>query len=290
MKSRLRPAVVCVATGLALRVMLKLADAAPSLPGRADVWTWMQTTNPTTAAAAVLGLVVRVLTFSVAGGLVLEALARLTKSRSLRRVADRAAGPLVRHLVAISMSSTVVMGVGVTAALPPAPVAAATIDQPPDDLAIMRRLEQAEQPDKHVTTTTSSPTSTTTHEPSTTSTTAANPTTTTAVPPTSTTSTTVASPPSHVATTTVQGSPRQDPTPTPRESSPARAGEHVVRRGEHFWSIADATVSARLGRPATDEEIDGYWRQLIDANRDRLVVPGDPDVLMPGQALRVPAA
>jgi nucleoid-associated protein YgaU len=31
-----------------------------------------------------------------------------------------------------------------------------------------------------------------------------------------------------------------------------------------------------------------YWRRLIDANRDRLVDPGNPDLLLPGQELVLP--
>ena len=292
MRSRLRPAIAFLAAGLALRIMLGLAATAPALPDphRSEAWTWLQTTHPTTAAAAVLALIVRVLATYLAAGLGLEALARLTNLRSLRRAADRAAGPLVRHLVAVTMSSTVVMGAGLAAVLPPAPVAAATaeaVDQPPDDVAVMRRLEHAEQPDKHAASTTS-----TTVEPSTTSTTTeAHVTTTTAIPATSTTSTSaapVAAPGGAIVT--VPSTPRTDSTPPATSAAPARSGEHVVRRGEHFWSIAEGQISAQLGRAATDDEIDGYWRRLIEANRDRLVVPGDPDVLMPGQALRVPAA
>jgi hypothetical protein len=31
-----------------------------------------------------------------------------------------------------------------------------------------------------------------------------------------------------------------------------------------------------------------YWRRLIDTNRDRLVDPGNPDLLVPGQELVLP--
>jgi nucleoid-associated protein YgaU len=31
-----------------------------------------------------------------------------------------------------------------------------------------------------------------------------------------------------------------------------------------------------------------YWAQLVDANRDRLVDPDDPDLLLPGQVLVLP--
>jgi nucleoid-associated protein YgaU len=41
---------------------------------------------------------------------------------------------------------------------------------------------------------------------------------------------------------------------------------------------------------ATDDErvVARYWRSLVDANRDRLVVAGDPDLIFPGQQLVLP--
>lgn len=70
---------------------------------------------------------------------------------------------------------------------------------------------------------------------------------------------------------------------------PSLAIEHVVRPGDHLWGIAEEQVALRLGRAPTDREVHGYWRALIDANRDRLVVPGDPDLIMPGQVLTLPS-
>ncbi len=75
----------------------------------------------------------------------------------------------------------------------------------------------------------------------------------------------------------------EEPSPGP---DPQEAGTRwVVAPGEHFWSIAEAVT-------ASDDEavVAGYWRVLIDVNRSRLVVPGDPDVLLPGQVLTLPAA
>lgn len=72
-------------------------------------------------------------------------------------------------------------------------------------------------------------------------------------------------------------------------SEPASAaGDHpdewVVAPGESFWSIAEEVVAERLGRRGTDAEVAGYWAQLVDANRDRLVT-ADPDLIYPGQQL-----
>ena len=71
-------------------------------------------------------------------------------------------------------------------------------------------------------------------------------------------------------------------------AAPAPSGELVVRRGEDFWTLADGVVSQALGRAATDREIAGYWVRLIDANRDRLVVAGVPDLIYAGQVFRRP--
>jgi len=74
----------------------------------------------------------------------------------------------------------------------------------------------------------------------------------------------------------------------PSAAAPSR-GEttRVVRPGDHFWSIAESELGARLGRAVTDTEIDPFWRALVAANRN---VTTDPDLLFPGQVVRVPAA
>ncbi len=62
----------------------------------------------------------------------------------------------------------------------------------------------------------------------------------------------------------------------------------TVAPGDSFWTVALRLTSARLGRPASDGEVLEPWLALIDANRDRLTDPEDPDLLLPGQVLRLP--
>ena len=62
---------------------------------------------------------------------------------------------------------------------------------------------------------------------------------------------------------------------------------HVVRRGESFWSIAEAQVRSN-GEAADDNDVAKYWRQLVDTNADRLPVPGHPDLLYAGVRLELP--
>lgn len=58
--------------------------------------------------------------------------------------------------------------------------------------------------------------------------------------------------------------------------------EVVVHRGDSLWSIA----ARHLGPDASDAEIDRSWRRWFALNRD--VVGPDPDLVLPGQLLRVP--
>ncbi len=71
--------------------------------------------------------------------------------------------------------------------------------------------------------------------------------------------------------------------PAPRVGTTGDAPlEVVVRRGDSLWSIA----ARHLGPDASDAEIARAWPAWFEANRD--VVGDDPDLLRPGQLLRVP--
>jgi hypothetical protein len=59
----------------------------------------------------------------------------------------------------------------------------------------------------------------------------------------------------------------------------------VVQRGDHLWSIAAETVADQLGA-TTDNEIERYWRLLIEDNHE--VIGSDPDLIIPGQTLVLP--
>lgn len=86
---------------------------------------------------------------------------------------------------------------------------------------------------------------------------------------------------------------------TPTPSSVAAAGPVAarpdqpstwrVKPGDHLWSVAERTLArARATRP-DDADVAAYWRTVIERNRDRLVDPGNPDLLFPGQLLVLPA-
>lgn len=87
--------------------------------------------------------------------------------------------------------------------------------------------------------------------------------------------------------------PTATPTPTPPapppDPGPLPGTEQVtVQPGESFWTVAERLTAARLDRPVDDAEVLEPWLALIEANRDRLTDPDDPDLLFPGQVLRLP--
>lgn len=64
--------------------------------------------------------------------------------------------------------------------------------------------------------------------------------------------------------------------------------EHEVVAGEHLWSIAADHLGAHLDHPPSDAEVAAHWERLIEANRDRLANPDDPDLIFPGQRFVLP--
>jgi nucleoid-associated protein YgaU len=56
----------------------------------------------------------------------------------------------------------------------------------------------------------------------------------------------------------------------------------VVRDGDSLWALA----ARELGPGASDEAIAARWPEWYAANRQ--VIGDDPDLILPGQVLRVP--
>lgn len=87
------------------------------------------------------------------------------------------------------------------------------------------------------------------------------------------------------------------PTPIPAPGGrPAPAGattngdghQVTAQPGDSMWRLAEHTLFTRLGRPATDDEIRGYWIEFVEANRDRLIHPHSPDLIHTGQTFELP--
>lgn len=68
-------------------------------------------------------------------------------------------------------------------------------------------------------------------------------------------------------------------------AGPAPLDSWTVQRGDHLWHIARETVADR-GGDGSEAEVAAYWRRLLAANRD--VVGADPDLIHPGQVVRLP--
>lgn len=63
---------------------------------------------------------------------------------------------------------------------------------------------------------------------------------------------------------------------------------YVVVPGDSFWRIAAVRVEASLGRIPEPSEIVAYWTRLVAANEDRLPVPGNADLIFPGDEVVLP--
>lgn len=83
------------------------------------------------------------------------------------------------------------------------------------------------------------------------------------------------------------GSDTASPTPAADGApAPIVAPTHTVVAGESFWTVATEVVGA-TGERGTDA-VAAYWTRLVDANADRLVQPGNPDLVHVGQVLVLP--
>ena len=92
-----------------------------------------------------------------------------------------------------------------------------------------------------------------------------------------------ASTPDHESTTDPITEPGGDPITT----APA-VDRWVIERGDHLWGVARRTLAGSWHRPPTDGEVARYLHELIDANLDVLVVPGDADLVFVGQEFTLP--
>jgi nucleoid-associated protein YgaU len=74
------------------------------------------------------------------------------------------------------------------------------------------------------------------------------------------------------------------PTPDPQPPTTSSARLVQVRPGDSLWRIA----ARELGRRPSARDVSAAWPQWYRANAD--VIGPDPDLIRPGQQLRVPEA
>ena len=65
-------------------------------------------------------------------------------------------------------------------------------------------------------------------------------------------------------------------------------GTWTIRPGDHLWRVASVTLNGRWEARPTDAQVLDYLHELISANRERLVVSTDPDLVYPGQVFVLP--
>lgn len=65
------------------------------------------------------------------------------------------------------------------------------------------------------------------------------------------------------------------------------AGSIIVQAGDHLWSISHRHLEHTRDGAASTDSIAQYWREVVDANRDRLQ-SGDPDLIYPGETVLLP--
>ncbi len=63
----------------------------------------------------------------------------------------------------------------------------------------------------------------------------------------------------------------------------------IVEHGDSLWSIAEEVATSADGSPAAERTVTRYWQRLVAANRANLVDPHNPDLIVPGQQLVLPA-
>lgn len=68
----------------------------------------------------------------------------------------------------------------------------------------------------------------------------------------------------------------------------APAGEVTLEAGDHLWSVAERALTDAWGRAPSDAELAPFWEQVVEANRDRLPDPANPDLVFPGEVVTVP--
>ena len=61
-----------------------------------------------------------------------------------------------------------------------------------------------------------------------------------------------------------------------------------MQPGDSFWSVAERYTEDQLGRTPTVDEVTRVWADMLDANADRLVEPGNVNLILPGQTMVFP--
>jgi hypothetical protein len=274
------------AVALGLRALHALGAGTLGVPLSSveDLSTWLDRTPPEVMAVAIVRLVALAAGWYLAVCTLALALTRPFGRTRVASAAARATPAVIRRLVAggggLGLAAGTLVGglpsVGMApTALAPRPAAAsivgamqdpgpptATMTHGPRDMptAVMTRMPAED-----------TPTAVMTRLPATDAPPASR-----APPPDATVEAATDAPPASRA-----------PPPDATVDAATAPRSWTVEAGDSFWSIAAETV-APAGDAPDDRRVIGYWRLLVEANHGRLLDPGNPDLLVPGQELVLP--
>ena len=240
-----------------------------------DLSVWVSETPPADMVIALLRLAALAAIVYLLAATVLAVAARLISVRTLVAAADVLTPAVVRRLATGGSGIGLVVG-GAIAGLPAhdlpfgaggEPVALTAAPAGPDTPSGTATATMARVPAAEATMTRVDPST----PPSATMTRVPDP---AAVPP--------------VAATPVVHAPTASSVPGPAalEVDPT---VWVVEPGDSLWSIAEEVTESTDGTPAAERTVTRYWQRLVAANRDNLVDPDNPDLIVPGQQLVLPA-
>lgn len=293
--------VLCLAVALGL--LLALGDgrlAAPPLSDPAAWGAWAAGRDPFEVAGVVLRLLALGLAWYLVGVTSISVLARALRLARLVQVADALSFGPIRVLAQQAVG--VGLAVGVLATAVPG-TSVPVVGGPSTHDRSEAAVESAVEPAGASATLTPLATATASGRPVTLQRTAAGSDATAAAPdpvvPAPIPAPEVSAP--EVATPSALATPRapevaaraaSDDTSAPTAPAPTAVTlaprEVRVEPGDHLWSLAERDVAQHLGRPGTDREVATHWRTVVDANLDRLEIPGNPDFLLPGQLVVLP--
>lgn len=284
--------------------------ATPALLDPTAWGAWLEARDPTIAAIAVVRLVLIALTWYLLGATTIQVVAQLGDNLRLARLANALSIPVVRRVVRVGLGVGLAASMVTSATNPHEPVAA-TADVTSAVAADDGAPREPTPPGPATRNTATAPTMIrggVAHDP------AAGDATTTrhrSAAPSGAAQTggtidgtaTAGDPPTlHVGgATTGDGAQPTNHPPTMRTGATDPAGGRApaddavdgddtwtVRSGDHLWNIAERVLADHLGHAPTDAQVAPYWRRVVEANRQHLPDPGNPDLVLPGMTVELP--
>jgi hypothetical protein len=274
--------------------------------GQPTEWaSWATSTGPVDASFALLRLACLIVVVYLAGALLIEVAAQATGARPLRRASDALSIAVVRRIVSGSIGMSVTAGAlaaGTTsvAAAPVRPgLTTASGTQslfPADSSALSDSGRLVMRAVANGTTLTMEPTAIPAAPPPATMSIRATPNgapsstmSMRATPATARTTMRAELPTSAPIAPSMSSSMAMDAeSPAPPTAAADALETRVLGPGDHLWAVAEDRVADVLQRPGTDDQITTYWLRLVQLNRAELADPGNPDLVFPGQTIRLP--